>query len=212
MFKSFFLALEDYVKINKMYFIIMFLLFFSGLLIGLFTLNGLSLEHKKEISDYLVGFSDLAAKEEIDRTEICKIDLLQNGKLIFILWGLGVCIIGIPFIFLVILIRGFVSGFAIGAMVGIMQGMGGFLMVINIFIKDLIIIPPLIGIAVNGINFSGKILKRHSIKTLTKENIKHSLIGYCILTIFFTSFIVFGVLVESYITPLFMKFGGGLVK
>ncbi len=125
--------------------------------------------------------------------------------MLLLLWILGVSIIGIPLISLVIAIKGFIVGFSIGLLVESL-GMNGIFSSIILFIpKEIIIIPCIIALGVNGLIFSLNIIRRKSNKYLLQSNFKMDFIAYCTFSLFFTGFIFLGVLIESYVIPVLVK-------
>ena len=90
------------------------MIFIIGVSAGAFTVNGLSTLQRDELIQYLKGFIHIMDKQSVNSNELLMISLQENTKIIVLLWLLGVTIIGIPFIFLLILVRGFILGFSSG--------------------------------------------------------------------------------------------------
>ena len=201
----------QHMKNNLNKYIFLMLAFIIGVSTGAFTVNGLSVIQRDELSNYFQGFLQLLDYQKIDNGELLRIAFFENIKIVLILWVLGIMIIGIPFIFLIIGIRGFIIGFSSGFIIKIM-GLKGILFTLFALVpKEIIIIPCIIALGVYGINFSLNIFKSKSIKYLSKQSLKANFAAYCIVTAFFTGFILLGVLVESYITPVFIRMIAPLV-
>ena len=90
------------------------MVFVVGISAGAFTVNGLSTIQSEELNIYFQGFLQLLDYQTIDSNELFKISLMENMKIVGVLWILGVTIIGIPFIYVAIGIRGFITGFSSG--------------------------------------------------------------------------------------------------
>src|SRR5690606_34546551 len=114
---------------------------------------------------------------------------------------LGVSIIGIPFIILVIGIRGFITGFSSGFLIKSLGARGILFSAIAILSKEIIVIPCIIALGVNGINFSLNIISSRSIRRITKDDLKTNFAAYSAATIFYSSILFIGILLEAYITP-----------
>lgn len=181
------------------------MIFIIGVSAGAFTVNGLSTLQKSELIQYMKGFLKTMDKQSINSNELLIISLQENLKTIILLWLLGVTIIGIPFIWLIVLFKGFILGFSSGFIIKTMGTKGILLGVLSILPKEIIIVPCIIALAVNGINFSLNIIRSKSIKQVLKQNLRMDLVGYSLSTVFFSMFILIGSLVESYIVPVFIR-------
>jgi stage II sporulation protein M len=118
---------------------------------------------------------------------------------------LGVTIIGIPFIFILIGIRGFMTGFSSGFMINAIGLKGVLFTVLTVLPKELIIVPCMIAIAVNGINFSMKITKNKTIQDNQKTGLKAAFMSYCFVTLFFCCIILAGIIFDAYVTPVLVR-------
>lgn len=196
---------------RKTYFILLIALA-MGISAGAFTVNGLNLIQREELTNYFQGFLSLLENQNVDSNELLSISLLENLKIIAILWVLGVSIIGIPFIFLLMSVKGFITGFCSGFIINIIGIKGILFTLLALLPKEIIIIPCMLALGVNGINFSLKIIKNKSIKHLSKENLKTSFFSYCFVTIFFSCFIFAGILIEAYIIPVFIRMAASYIN
>ena len=176
-----------------------------GVSAGAFTVNGLSTLQNEELVNYFTGFLKIMGNQRVNSSELLMISLQENAKLIALLWVSGVTIIGIPFIYLLILAKGFVIGFSSGFIIktmGIKGILFGFLALLP---KEIIIMPCIIALGVNGINFSLNIIKSKSIKQVLKQNLRMDFIGYSLCTVFFSIFVFIAVLIETYVLPVFIR-------
>lgn len=197
--------LLTHLKNNFKIYCLLLLALIVGVSAGAFTVNGLSTMQRDELSHYFQGFIQLLDNQNVDSNELLKIALLENIKIIIILWILGVSIIGIPFIFVLVGIRGFITGFCSGFIIKSIGLKGILFTVFSLLPKEIIIIPCIIALGVNGVNFSLNIIKSKSKKHLLKDNLKKNFFAYCLVTIFYSCFILLGILVEVYITPVFIR-------
>jgi len=179
--------------------------FMLGVCAGAFTVNGLSTMQLDELSNYFQGFIQLFNNENMKSSDLFSIALIENVKLIGVLWILGVSIIGLPFIFLVFGVRGFITGFSSGFIIRVL-GMKGLLFSgFALLPKEIIIVPCLIAIGVNGINFSMRIAKNKSPEGIQKTSLKTAFLSYCMITLLFTVIILAGILFDAYITPILLR-------
>jgi stage II sporulation protein M len=194
-----------HVKNNLNRYFLLLLAFVIGISAGAFTVNGLSSVQRDELTNYFQGFLQLLDSHSTDNTELLKIALMENIRIIVVLWVLGVTIIGIPFIFVIISIRGFITGFSSAFIVKIFGLKGILFTLFTLFPKEVIVMPCIIALGVNGINFSLNIIKSKSNKHISKESLKSNFFAYCFVTFFFCSIIFTGILVEAYIIPVFTR-------
>ncbi|MFZ5988590.1 MAG: stage II sporulation protein M [Bacillota bacterium] len=198
-------VLSAHIKNNINSYFFLFLAFVAGVSAGAFTVNGLSSIQRNELTNYFQGFLQLFENQRVDSNEVLRISLIDNIKLVAVLWVLGVTIIGIPFIYIIVGIRGFITGFTSGFIIDVLGFKGIIFTLLTILPKEVVIIPCIIALGVNGINFSLNIIKNKSIKHMSKESLKTSFFAYCFVTLFFSCLIFAGILVESYVTPVFIR-------
>lgn len=197
--------LTKHVKNNVNTYFTLFLAFLVGLSAGAFTVNGLSTLQRDELLHYIKGFLQLLDSQTFDAAELLKVSLFENIRIIIVLWILGVTIIGIPFIYLIIGIRGFITGFSSGFIIMALGMKGVVFSLFALLPKEIIIIPCIIALGVNGINFSLDIIKKKSIRTISKDNLRTCFLAYCFATMFYSCFIFGGILLEAYVTPILIK-------
>ncbi|TYQ18301.1 UNVERIFIED_CONTAM: stage II sporulation protein M [Acetivibrio alkalicellulosi] len=195
----------NHIRINKNIYFFLFLAFVVGISAGAFTVNGLSPIQRKELTNYLQGFFQLFEHQRVDSNEILRISLIDNIKIIVILWVLGLTIIGIPFIYMLVGVKGFITGFTSGLIIEYMGFKGALFTLITILPKEIILIPCIIALGVNGINFSLNIIKSKSNKISAKNSLKINFFAYCFVTLVFSCIMFGGVLIEAYISPVFIR-------
>ncbi len=190
-------------NINTYFALLVF--FVIGVSAGSFTVNGLSQAQQDELANYFQGFLQLLEYQKLDSSELLKTALAENMKLVLIMWLLGVTIIGIPFIFILIVIKGFLSGFSTGFIIKTLGAKGVLFSLLAVLPVELINVPCFIALGVSGINFSLKIIRSRSGRHFSRQDLKSNLLVYCFITLLFSGFLFAGALIESYITPVFMR-------
>ncbi len=211
MFSSAKEALLKHIKSNSSTYFFLLLAFIVGVSAGAFTVNGLTSMQREELQNYFGGFLHLLYNQNIDSGELFKMTALENFKLIAVIWVLGVSIIGIPFIYVAVGIRGFITGFSSGFIIYSLGIKGVLFLMFSLLPKEIIVIPCIIIIGVNGIKFSLSIIKSKSKKQISKESLKNNFLSYCMITVFISCFVLGGVLIEVYIVPTFMRLIGPLI-
>ena len=197
--------MKEHVDTNRNAYLFLLMAFILGVSAGAFTVNGLSTMQQDDLSNYFQGFMQLFNNQNMKSSDLFSIALLENIKLIGLLWILGVSIIGLPFIFLIMGVRGFITGFSSGFIIRAL-GMKGLLFSgFALLPKEIIIVPCLIAIGVNGINFSMRITKNKSIEVNKKSGLKTAFVTYCLVTALFTCIILAGILFDAYVTPILLR-------
>ncbi|NLV36264.1 MAG: stage II sporulation protein M [Clostridiaceae bacterium] len=198
-------TIKEHIKNNRKSYLFLLMAFTLGVCAGAFTVNGLSSMQRDELLHYFQGFLQLFDNLNMNSSELFYMALLQNLKIIGLLWILGVTIIGLPFIFIILGIRGFTTGFSSGFVISAL-GMDGLMFSgIALLPKEILIVPCLIAIGVNGINFSMSIAKNKTRDGSNKTGLKSAFVSYCLVTLLLTCIIVAGIVFDAYITPTLLR-------
>lgn len=135
-------------------------IFVIGIIIGSITIKILDYDQKNDIMLFLNSFFKAIGGNNFTNTSILKQSIIDNFKTVGIIWLSGIIFIGILFIPITILFRGFALGFTVGFLVN-EYGLEGFLFsVLGILPQNLFIIPGIISIASIGMSFSINSIKR----------------------------------------------------
>ena len=195
-----------HIKKNPRIYVVLTLIFLVGLIIGGISVAGLSPNSKEELTDYIKGFMKIFDIKKVDNWTLFKVSLCSEYKMMFLILVLGVSIIGIPVIFLIILFRGFMTGFTLGIILSAM-GKAGIVSILSIVIlKEMFLIPIVLALAANGILFSTDIIKSCSGKKIKLDSIKKKLFIYSIFAFVQLMMVLFPVVLEAVFLPVFIKF------
>lgn len=194
-----------HIKSNMgLYFFV--LVFFSiGIAVGAFTVRALDDTQKQALIKYLQGFFQVLTSKNIDSPGVLIQSIKNNIQTIFIIWILGITIIGIPITILVIGIRGFIIGFSVGFLINSLGWKGVLFTLIAILPQNIIIVPCLIAISVQSINFSLMIIRNRMAKRWT-NNYWKKLLSYTVNVVLLLMFSAIGSFVEAYIVPELIKY------
>ena len=205
MFKKLRDIVTEHIAKNRNVYLFLLMAFVLGVSAGAFTVNGLSSMQRDELVNYLQGFLQLHNNHNLESSELFSTALMENMKLVGLLWILGVTIIGIPFIFIIITVKGFITGFSSGFIISVLGLKGVLFSTFVLLPKEIIIVPCLIAIGVNGVNFSLRIAKNSSAHDNFKDSLKSSFISYCFVTAFYSCIILAGILIDAYFTPVLIR-------
>jgi stage II sporulation protein M len=194
-----------HVKKHPKVYIFTFSIFIIGILMGHFTINGLLLEQKQELQNYIQGFMKIFDIEKVDNIEVFNVSLFREVKQVVVLWALGASIIGIPLIFMIVFFRGFTLGFTLGIIGSALGSKGLFTILSIILLKELLIVTVLMSLSVNGIVFSTDIISSLLGKKFLLGNIKIKFLRYTIFAGIQLVVIGIAVALEAVFLPVFIK-------
>lgn len=200
---------KDHIRSNKYTYLSLFVFYIIGIVLGAVAVNDLDYNQKDEMSKYFNGFLKLLNSSEVNEISLFKISLLDNLKIIALFWLLGFTVIGFPVYYIVIGMRGFSTGFSSGIIMGVLGNKGIIISTICFLPKEIIVIPCLIAIGVNGIKLSRGIIKNLLKKSVKKEDSIRQRIGpYSFVTVFFSLFILVATIFEAFISSGALKILG----
>ncbi len=189
---------------NYFLYFITILFLMIGISAGSVTTKILDATQKKELISFMDSFFKVLNEDSINSIVLLKQSILNNIQTLILIWVLGVVVIGLPIIFGVIILRGFIIGFTVGFLF-IEYGFKGFLFsIFSILPQNLFIIPGLIISSVISIGFSISVFKNKT-KNNRRYSYMKSLIPYTFIMITTSLIFLIGSFVEAYITPVFMK-------
>ncbi|MBP3284795.1 MAG: stage II sporulation protein M [Clostridia bacterium] len=172
-FKSFFMA-----HINL--YICLIILFLLGIVVGAVHSGFVKDENLIESFRYITDFMTALKTKKIDVDILLREFLWNNLKPGFLLWLLGLVILGIPLIFIYIAFEGYSLGFAFALVIKGLGGSKGTLLIsLAVLPQEMIIIPVLLTLAVNSILFARAIWQKKERNT----NIKFDIYRYIFLFI-----------------------------
>jgi len=198
-FKSFFMA-----HINL--YICLIILFLIGIVIGAVHSGFVKDENLIESFHYITDFMNALKTKQIDVDILFREFLWNNLKPGFFIWILGLVILGIPLIFLYILLEGYSLGFALALVIKGLGGSKGVLLISTAILpQEIIIVPVLLTLSVNSILFAKAIWQKKERNT----NIKFDIYRYIFLFIVAIAMLVAISMIQTYIQmPLVKNFIG----
>lgn len=194
----------DYVRANIVAYFFMILIFVIGIVIGAMAVKTLPDEQKTELIGYLrVFFQGLAEPQTTtgDTQSLLAGVMLNNVKVIGVMWLLGFTIVGIPFVLFLVCLRGFVIGFTVGFLVNeyIMRGL--LFAVVSVLPHNFLAVPAILATGVSATTFSLMLVRRNR----SKDNLFYNSVAYSIFCLAMLFVMLGAALVEVYVSPVFMK-------
>ncbi len=197
--------ISGYFKANIVAYFFIILIFIIGVVVGALAVKTLPDEQKSQLIGYLhIFFTGLTQDGGINTTSENMITsvMFTNGKSILLMWILGFTIVGIPFVLLILFIRGFIIGFTVGFLVNEYVMRGLLFAFASVLPHNFFAIPAILVMGVSATRFSLMLVRR---KTYSNINLWYEAAGYSIISVAMLVVVLFASLLEVYISPVFMK-------
>lgn len=112
-------VLIEHINNNLKDYLVLSIIFIIGVMIGVILINNSDEESKREISGYVNGFiSTIKSQQfEVDKVKLIQTSIMENLKIIIIIWLAGSAIIGVPLIYVITAYKGFCIGYTVSAIV-----------------------------------------------------------------------------------------------
>ncbi len=189
---------------NKVQYLLLIFFLVVGITAGTFTVNNMVPGEKTALAVYINMLLNAVKTQTIDYFSVWIHSFLQNTLIIGTIAMFSLVMIGMLLIPVVMVIKGFFVGFAIGVL-SINMGMGGFAAIIFFtFIPNIVLIPCICKAGVLGFNNSITMLKRRKIPATAKDKLVFSkpLLSKIII-VYLVS--IAGMLLETLLTPALIK-------
>lgn len=194
-------VIKDHIKANKVTYLSLFVFYVIGIFLGANSVNDLDYQQKDEMVNFFNGFIKLLDSKNLSRVTLFKISFLDNLKIIALFWFLGFTVIGFPIYYIAIGMRGFSTGFSTGIIMGVLGTKGVLVSVICFLPKEIIVIPCLIAIAVNGMKMSKTIVKSCLKKRAAGNGkVRDKIMPYSFVSVFFALFIFVAAIFEAFVS------------
>jgi stage II sporulation protein M len=111
--------LIEHINSNLKDYLMLSIIFIIGVMIGVILINNSSEESKRELSGYINSFISTVKSDQytVDKLKLTQISIVENLKIIVIIWLAGSTIIGIPLIYVITVYKGFCIGYTISAII-----------------------------------------------------------------------------------------------
>lgn len=187
--------IKEHVRKNIKEYIIISIIFLIGIIIGVIFINNIDESQKTQIVDYLGTFVEcLNTDYQIDTVNLLKTSIINNLILALTLWFIGSTVIGIPIVYIIIGIRGFLLGYTISSiMVTYSLWKGILFSILSMLLQNIIFIPCIFALAVSGMK-----LYKSIIKDKKKENIKLEILRHTTFSAFIALLLVGASFIEVY--------------
>jgi len=191
-----------HIKENSHFYLVFILLFSIGISLGAYWVSNVSDETKDLLIKYLNGYFELVAVELFDYSDIFKDSFISNIVSALLLLIFGLTYVGIIFSPIYTVYKGFCFGFTIAFLVESFGRKGLIFSLVSLLPHNIVLIPSIIFLCSLSLQYSLFILKSKNEKRYEKRQYFMNYIFSFILGIVL---VIFSIVIESYITPVFIK-------
>lgn len=195
-------GMGKYLRENIVKYFFAVLVFMIGIVIGAMAIRILPEAERSELAGYLNVYLGSLSSGALQSSDLIGSVIFTHLKTLAVIWGLGFTLIGLPFILLIILLRGVIIGFTVGFLVNEFVFKGLLLALVAVLPHNFLAIPILLVMSVSAMNFSLRLLQH---KEYHKQSLLYAALSYSGVWGILCIGMVFSSLLEVYISPVFMR-------
>ncbi len=204
-------AAIEYFKQKWFLFLFVTVFFCTGIFFGATAAKTISADQADHLSGYLNGFLEKVAATPVGEQIYFRHNVLNNLYIMLAMYILGLTVIGIPLVLVAVFSRGFILGFTVGFLVREKAFKGFVFALISVLPHNILVIPAVILGGVTALSFSALLIKRR-FGTQQSTAITAGLGVYTAIMTALCLLTSMGGLVETYITPVFIKTAAAWVR
>ncbi len=199
-------VVKEHIRDNKYTYLSLFIFYIIGIVAGALAVNELDYHQKTEMTTFFNDFLKLLNSDNVNGVSLLKVSVLDSLRIIILFWLLGITVIGFPVYYLTLGMKGFSTGFSSGIVMGVLGEKGILVSVFCFLPKEILTIPFIIAVGVNGIRLTKGIFKNWIKKPVKKEDtLKSKFLPYCFVTVFFSLFILFMTIMDAIVAPFTLR-------
>ncbi|WP_024834316.1 stage II sporulation protein M [Ruminiclostridium josui] len=199
-------VVKEHIRDNKYTYLSLFIFYIIGIVAGALSVNELDYRQKTEMTTFFNDFLKLLNSDNVNGISLLKMSMLDSIRIIIFFWLLGVTVIGLPVYYLTLGMKGFSTGFSSGIVMAVLGGKGMLVSVFCFLPKEILTIPFIIALGVNGIRLTKGIFKNWIKKPVKKEDtLKFKFLPYCFVTVFFSLFILVMTIMDAFVAPFTLR-------
>lgn len=178
-------------------------IFILGSILGVLSVHGLGTEQLNELTNYIDGFIKFLPAGDFDSRMEAERALIIYLKTLFVIWFLGLTVIGLPLTLVITGVRGFVLGFTTGFLIARKSLQGLLVIFLTILPQNIIFVPVLWAAAMISISFSLYIVRGKF--TGKSGTLPGRFLAYSFLFAGLGTFAALAALIQGYVTPSLVR-------
>ncbi|MCL2817853.1 MAG: stage II sporulation protein M, partial [Clostridiales bacterium] len=168
-------TLTDHFKKNVVGYLILLLVFASGMIAGWVAPSKISPEDYGEMTEYLSGLIQDLPHVEIDKQLETKRAFYVNGLLLLLIWFFGVTVIGSPLVLAALFYKGMTLGMAVGFLLRMENPQGLVMVLLTVMPQNLFFVPLFLVASMLAVNFSLRLLRKEYAGNFGKQFLRYTL-------------------------------------
>jgi stage II sporulation protein M len=189
---------------NRIQYLLLVFFLVVGLTAGTFTVSSMEPGEKTALTGYLDTLFSAVKTESINYFSVFIHAFLQDTLLFGALTMFSLVMFGMLVIPVLLIVKGFFVGFAVGAL-SINLGLGGFAAIVFCeFVPNIVLIPCVCKAGVTGLNNCVTVLKNRRVPYTAKDRLLSSRPHISKMLIIYAVSMI-GVLLETLLTPVLIK-------
>ena len=194
--------IKTHIENNLREYAIASTIFIIGILFGVIFINNLNDTQNNEIGNYIsTSIENLKESQDINQLLFIKETIKENLTFVILLWLMGATVIGLLLVYIIVAFKGFCLSYTISAIFHVLNnGKTIAMLVSTMLLKNIIVIPCTIALAVSGMKVYKSIMQDRR-----KENIKLEILRHTCFSIFILIVLILSSLIEVYSSQLILK-------
>lgn len=194
--------IKTHIENNLREYAIASIIFLIGILFGVIFINNLNDTQNNEIGNYInTSIENLKESQDINQLLFIKETIKENLTFVILLWLMGSTVIGLLLVYIIVAFKGFCLSYTISAIFHVLNnGKTIAMLVSTMLLKNIIVIPCTIALAVSGMKVYKSIMQDRR-----KENIKLEILRHTGFSIFILIILILSSLIEVYLSQLILK-------
>lgn len=194
--------IKTHIENNLREYAIASIIFIIGILFGVIFINNLNDTQNNEIGNYInTSIENLKESQDINQLLFIKETIKENLTFVILLWLMGSTVIGLLLVYIIVAFKGFCLSYTISAIFHVLNnGKTIAMLVSTMLLKNIIVIPCTIALAVSGMKVYKSIMQDRR-----KENIKLEILRHTGFSIFILVVLILSSLIEVYLSQLILK-------
>ncbi|NIK67633.1 stage II sporulation protein M [Paenibacillus sp. BK720] len=197
-------AFQDAVKNQLTLYVFVAVLFVVGAIFGGLMVNALTLEQQQDlaadVNQYIRLVNDGVSP---DASQSFWDSFIFHGKWLFLLWFLGISVVGIPFVLALDFLKGALVGFAVGSLISQHAWKGVLFSLASVAPPNLIVVPAIMITSVAAITFSTYVIKNRLLQQ--KGTLAPQVASFTSTALLMLLLLAGASLLEAYLSPYFMQ-------
>lgn len=194
--------IKTHIENNLKEYAIASTIFIIGILFGVIFINNLNDTQNNEIGNYIsTSVENLKESQDINQLLFIKETIKENLTFVTLLWLMGSTVIGLLLVYIIVAFKGFCLSYTISAIFHVLNnGKTIAMLVSTMLLKNIIVIPCTIALAVSGMKVYKSIMQDRR-----RENIKLEILRHTCFSTFILIVLILSSLIEVYLSQLILK-------